>query len=162
MTSELVDWLNRLALVLGMLSFWFVAPELLGEARIRALEKSALRILPVIPWVVVLAISIGVLILDIGFICNAMGILGMECPIDIEPLEPIVNWATSDYIRAIIVPLLPLLIGVFTPWLLQWLRMLTAKLLPVLIENEDVRQRSLWVGAFLFMFSFVLQMIATF
>jgi O-antigen/teichoic acid export membrane protein len=34
------DWLNRAGLTLGFFAFWFAAPEVLGEARLRALEHA--------------------------------------------------------------------------------------------------------------------------
>lgn len=40
MEWELVKpWVNRLGIVLEFLSFWFAAPEILGEERLRALER---------------------------------------------------------------------------------------------------------------------------
>jgi len=32
---ELTDWLNRIGIILGFLSFWFAAPEFLGEERLK-------------------------------------------------------------------------------------------------------------------------------
>ena len=40
MEWELVKpWVNRVGIVLEFLSFWLAGPEILGEARLEALEK---------------------------------------------------------------------------------------------------------------------------
>jgi hypothetical protein len=35
----MVEWVNRVGMLLEFLSFWFAAPEILGEERLRALER---------------------------------------------------------------------------------------------------------------------------
>jgi hypothetical protein len=40
MDWELVKpWVNRVGILLEFLSFWFAAPEILGEKRLRVLER---------------------------------------------------------------------------------------------------------------------------
>lgn len=38
MTRELADNLNRVGLILGFVSFWFAAPEFIGEPRLKSWE----------------------------------------------------------------------------------------------------------------------------
>src|SRR5215470_3595367 len=49
MSRELCDWLNRAGLIIGFISFWFAAPELIGEPRLKAWEAAlaaGLRLMP--------------------------------------------------------------------------------------------------------------------
>ena len=45
MTRELADNLNRVGLVLGFLSFWFAAPEFIGEQRLKIWERTIANLL---------------------------------------------------------------------------------------------------------------------
>jgi hypothetical protein len=59
-------WVNRVGILLEFLSFWFAAPEILGEERLRALERRVergIRVLPsVIEFVSVAGVVAGVLV----------------------------------------------------------------------------------------------------
>lgn len=35
-----MEWLNRIGIILNFLSFWFVAPDIIGEARLKAWERN--------------------------------------------------------------------------------------------------------------------------
>jgi len=63
MDWELVKpWVNRVGIMLEFLSFWFAAPEILGEERLRELERraeSVIRALPVMMGVAVFMIALG-------------------------------------------------------------------------------------------------------
>src|SRR5436190_21321349 len=48
-SHETVVWLNRVAIILGFLSFWFVAPEFIGEQRLRMWELKLGKQLPRLP-----------------------------------------------------------------------------------------------------------------
>src|SRR5437762_914160 len=46
MTHETADWVNRIGMILGFLSFWFAAPEFIGEKRLQSWESALGRSLP--------------------------------------------------------------------------------------------------------------------
>jgi hypothetical protein len=45
MTHATCLWLNRLSILLAYFSFWFVAPEFIGEARLRAWQLHAKKVI---------------------------------------------------------------------------------------------------------------------
>lgn len=65
MKPELAMWINRAGLFLDFLAFWFAAPELLGEKRLRSVEAAVERsmnlllgLISAITWGVTLLIFI--------------------------------------------------------------------------------------------------------
>jgi hypothetical protein len=57
-----MEWVNRVGIVLEFLSFWFAAPEILGEGRLRALERRVekqVRQLPIMTGALMMVALIG-------------------------------------------------------------------------------------------------------
>jgi len=147
MQWELVKpWVNRVGIVLEFLSFWFAAPEILGEGRLRALEQRVEQGIRVLPWV-----ALGV-----------MGAVGMILQVVFALIAK--SWSRRTANVACVVAM------VATFWYCMRMATVVGKLrlkvvpslLHVLADEESIRQRSLAVGAVLFVVGFLLQLIATF
>jgi hypothetical protein len=207
MKWELVKpWVNRVGIMLEFLSFWFAAPEVLGEKWLLALEGrierglEALRlratcgfVVPLLPlmWLGakalllwerrkppakrqplarVLGLSDEVpqpeaILVPIGFV----GLLALALPpllcfavltlVGAVGLLP-VNWRlTLKWTLAVFALVLTIMGGVAV---LVLLTRAARPLLRALADDERIRQRSLAVGAVLFVVGFLLQLIATF
>ena len=55
-----MEWVNRVGIVLEFLSFWFAAPEILGEERLRALERRVEQGIKALPSALLLMAVVGV------------------------------------------------------------------------------------------------------
>jgi hypothetical protein len=226
MEWELVKpWVNRVGIVLEFLSFWLAAPEILGEERLRALERGAekgmlllplvaltLIILPtalalaIMPWeaipeawtvtkwlrVVMKWSAVALIVLWLFLIAAAVFPTRVVGSKHLEKL-----WASAAYSKwhkrptlFIRIGLAALLVGsglyvillhpnkwsvgyafpfllLFAAFLMSevWIYLVTRIApywLPRLADDSRIRQRSLAVGAVLFVVGFVLQLIATF
>jgi hypothetical protein len=139
MEWELVKpWGNRVGIVLEFLSFWFAAPEILGEGRLRKLERGlevGVRLLSVMVWVTaaLLGLLVGVMVVV----------------------------ATGEMVTASAAIIVVFGLTVVA-WGLKWEDKVISPLLRVLADYEHIRQRSLAAGAVLFVVGFLLQLIATF
>ena len=49
MSHEFCDWMNRLGMIFGFLSFWFAAPEFIGEQRLMSWDTALSAILGALP-----------------------------------------------------------------------------------------------------------------
>lgn len=54
-----MEWVNRLGMSLEFLAFWFAAPEILGEERLRALEQRVEEGIKVLPSVLMILLVVG-------------------------------------------------------------------------------------------------------
>jgi hypothetical protein len=139
---ETAEWLNRIGLGLGFLSFWFAVPEFIGEPRLRSWERALAATLPVLPAAAKGAFFIGsVLIAGIG------------------SWHSLVTWQLPTMSAVELVGLSTLNAAVF---FFESLRGRLNSAAAKLANDEHVRQRSLLFGAALFTVSFALQFIATF
>jgi hypothetical protein len=143
MNPELADWLNRISLILGFLSFWLVAPEFIGERRLKSWETalaSGLLKMPLILRIVsALCVLIGAALYGIEWVSSAV----FSHPLNLA----IPAWfAVPFYISIFLNITEPL-----TPWAVK-----------KLANDSNVRQRSFFVGAILFTISCVMQFAATF
>jgi hypothetical protein len=145
MEWELVKpWVNRVGIVLEFLSFWFAAPEILGEERLRAVEQGVEKGIGLLPAVVgsrwtvfALGMVAGVLVSlravteglweDLGLLGITAAAVGTGMAVVTITLEKVVE-----------------------------------PVLRVLADDQRIRQRSLAVGTVLFVVGFLLQLIATF
>ena len=126
-------------MLLGFLSFWFAAPEFIGEQRLRAWER---------------ALVAGVLRLPKGLqwllaVVNASAVTAYL-------IWKFVYRAIPDYI---------LLFPVLTVSVLMLMYLSQIFVEPIvsrLANDSRVRQRALFVGAVLFTLSFLLQFVASF
>jgi hypothetical protein len=134
-----VDNLNRLGLLFGFLSFWFAAPEFLGEERLRSWEQSLVSGLGKLKF----AMLYGFLALSgIAFV-----VLGINAVRENGSVAVSVWVAGGLFLTMILVVIL------FSAM---------ERIVSRLAHDSEVRQTSLFVGAMLFTASFVLQLIATF
>ena len=220
MEWELVKpWVNRVGIVLEFLSFWFAAPEILGEERLRALERRVVRgviLLPgrlflavmMIPMMVILRVTLEyvpgaefwealagskvlrVVILVVGTEVTALGCaIGFDWMLSVEK-EPkprflriavvtlvtifmAMLWLLTGWesvmagIAAVAVMDLLLVFGTGTAILVSKFQKravlpLVLKFVVKLADDKRIRQRSLAVGAVLFVVGFLLQIVATF
>ena len=134
-----MEWVNRVGIVLEFLSFWFAAPEILGEERLRKLERRVEKGVIVLPEVL-FVVGVAVMFLII-------------IPLT---LNERISWSVATLmivvVSVLVLLLLPLAMqGVVIPPLLR-----------ILADDERIRQRSLAVGAVLFVVGILLELIATF
>jgi len=135
----MMEWVNRVGIVLEFLSFWFAAPEILGEERLRKLERRVEKGVIVLPEVL-FVVGVAVMFLII-------------IPLT---LNERISWSVATLmivvVSVLVLLLLPLAMqGVVIPPLLR-----------ILADDERIRQRSRAVGAVLFVVGILLELIATF
>jgi len=192
MEWELVKpWVNRVGIALEFLSFWFAAPEILGKRRLRAMERKVERVIRALPlallmsffWtaMVVLTVWFGILwgwrmllvalavVLAIGAVLKIM--LGQALLflvlLEWELVMMVgVSWKLIVESPWSSVTLLLLLVFMMAMGGGMLVHIYGAKvvqpLLRLLADDARIRQRSLAVGAVLFVVGFLLQLIATF
>ena len=227
MEWELVKpWINRLGIVLEFLSFWLAAPEILGEERLRGLERrleEGLRMLPKVARVAVVVLAVGVAAIVVAKWDTLVALVGMLSPAKlvavmasaslamvvvlatirrvyaswlVEPPGKDAAWmdawiasleafmiasagvavmmvvaaglalargALGDWVAVMVVEVLGLAVaemGIMGAFELH--RRVVWPLLRLLADDKRIRQRSLAVGAVLFVVGFLLQLIATF
>ena len=145
MTHRLADILNRVGLFLGFVSFWFAAPEFIGEPRLKAWEHAL-----------------------------AAGLLRMPKALK-RMLWGMTAVALSFYVRTVVTNVIahrpfqlpdvpqswPLAFAVVSSLLLL-AQIFVEPLVSKLANDDRVRQRALFLAAVLFTVSFVLQFAATY
>jgi hypothetical protein len=145
MTHELSDWLNRFGLLLGFLSFWFAAPEFIGEERLRSWEQSLARGLFKLPkasqWFFALIILAAIVDYTINFFRWFL----------VQPLTRLPD-----------VPQSWILVIALTSGTMLLAQVSIEPIVSRLANDSRVRQSALLLGAVLFTISFLLQFIATF
>ena len=192
MDWELVKpWVNRVGIALEFLSFWFAAPEILGKRRLRAMERKVERVIRALPlallmlffWtaMVVLTVWFGILwgwrmllvalavVLAIGAVLK---IMLRQALLDLVLLEWELVMMVGVFWKLIVespwssVTLLLLLVFMMATGGMMLVHIYGPKvvqpLLRLLADDARIRQRSLAVGAVLFVVGFLLQLIATF
>jgi hypothetical protein len=147
------DWINRLGLFLGFLAFWFAAPELIGEERLKRWEKWALEdFIRDVPKNLGCLVSFSVACL-MAFSWLALCLL-LPDRILTDRVVNVVAYAS---------PIAVILAGIFLQSKAEkLLPKFTQPLLASLANNERLRARSLLLGAFLFTLGFILTFAATF
>ena len=217
MEWELVKpWVNRVGILLEFLSFWLAAPEILGEERLRKLERRVERGIMKLPMMLLMAVALVLAVVimktttqylpDYWEFWKALAgnrtlrvvilIVGIE--VTALGLATAFDWMLSvakepkpRFLRIVMLTLLTLFVAAMWLWtgwesavgmvaglagaglmfavatgvtILEWeLRKRVA--LPFVLKLADdqrIRQRSLAVGAVLFVVGFLLQLIATF
>lgn len=186
-----MEWINRLGLVFEFLSFWFAAPEILGEKRLRTLERRlerGLRALPRILLILLFSTAMVVVTVMFGLLWGwrmllvvLAVLLAMAAVFWILLGQTLLFWVVLVWELVMIGGVFWKLIGqkswsMVTSWLFLALMMAMAglvlvdlygfkvvrPLLRTLADDKRIRQRSLAVAAVLFVVGFLLQLIATF
>jgi hypothetical protein len=134
MNWDLVKVLNLLGVVLEFLSFWFAAPEILGEERLRALERGLEKGMKQLP--------------------NALGIVVAQAVLAPLAEAPLAGMAVV--VAAVAVAAMAAGVAVAD----KSQEKVVAPVLRVLADDERIRQRALMVGAVLFMIAFLCQCTA--
>jgi hypothetical protein len=151
MEWELVKpWVNRVGILLEFLSFWLAAPEILGEERLRALERRIEQATGVLLWALLL-VATGVLLI---------GALGLAAGMVIMRFRTELWDRLLVYRRAVGMTVWWGALGASLGLALEIV--VTRTVLRMMADDARIRQRSLAVGAVLFVVGFLLQLIATF
>jgi hypothetical protein len=155
MPDWLFEWANRAGIILGFLSFWFAAPEFIGEERLKAWERSLERVLRgSIPLALGLTIGCGVVFL--AFVC------GIAAWTLLSGILPLLSSVEKHVLSLLFIAsfMLGLWVGHDAA---DWgTRRIVRPLLARLAEDEAIRRRCLMFGALLFILGTALQLFATF
>ena len=203
MDWELIKpWVNRVGIMLEFLSFWLAAPEILGEERLRKLERrleGGIRVLPLMASCVAIVVTMvlmmavvwlvggvsseteATVVLAMAAVVAAVGLEASAGRMHLVTVVAVVAVMTALLVVAVAVGLLAawkavaFLVAVAAGVGLLMVAMavgiaLVSKLedrvvlplLRVLADDKRIRQRSLAVGAVLFVVGFLLQLISTF
>jgi hypothetical protein len=157
MNPELAAWLNRIGVLLEFFSFWLVAPEFLGEERLKRMEawmERGLAVLPSLPVALVLLVWFLLLTGPLPLLVFPGAAQRFMDWVDTLPL------GMAGYMVLVLVAMAVLLpIAVATTSALE--RALTP-LLHSLARDEQIRVRVLWLGVMILTIGTFLQFIATF
>lgn len=138
-THETAVWLNRAAIILGFVSFWFVAPEFVGEQRLKSWEQFLSKYLSRIPKALRLVFGICTAVVIIGYFVMA-----------------ITRWSLPNVSNTVLMIFAILSASVTVAPLL------IPPLVRKLANDSSVRQTSFFFGAGLFTVASILQFVATF
>jgi hypothetical protein len=140
LTHHMADVLNRIGLVLGFASFWFAAPEFIGEDRLRMWETTLASGLLKVPLLLQIAISLITLAL-IGF-----AIFGGHETGHILHEPPFILVIVLDILFV----------------MQSFIERRLNRIVHWLANDSRRRQRALLIGAALFTMSSLLQFVATY
>jgi hypothetical protein len=153
MNHETATWLNRIGLILGFISFWFAAPEFIGEQRLKTWEESLANLTKKLPGIFAQVGGFFLLIGAIVFLGVVLGILG----VNVSEHRLMVTCIASVYVFGLVIMLFIYYWVISDP-----LERLALRIVSVLANDRKQRQRSLFIGGGLFIISFLLQFFATF
>jgi hypothetical protein len=139
-----MQWIDRVGLALSFLAFWFAAPELLGEARLKAWRRQLEG------WLMAVVILVWFLLLS--FLWAGFSDL---IPAQAVEMMPTI-WLVSTTAVLSVASALPFIIpgGVH--------RRFVRPMMNQLVSDAHARQRFLVAGAILFVLGFLLRLLATF
>jgi ABC-type amino acid transport system permease subunit len=147
-----MKWINAAGMLLQFLAFWFAAPELLGEKRLRSFEKGLKNLISYLPMILILlVIAVYGLTFGIGGIIK--GIHASAEGIEASSL-------TSYYLVLSACTILYMVFILFFRRIHNWLeRKVATPLSNHLINDQSARRSALILGAFLFTIGFICQFI---
>lgn len=150
-THQVAIWLNRIGLVLAFLSFWFAAPEFLGEERLKAWETSMSKFVKPMPkiftWLLFIVLTYPIVLVFCIFY-------------SLFTNKDLLAFDTHGYALRIVKPLAFFAISCYL--LIRITAWISSKVIPAIANSSSQRRLSLYIGAILFIISFLLQFIATF
>jgi hypothetical protein len=135
-------------MVLGFVSFWFAAPEFIGEARLKAWEDMSRNAIGGIP-------NHGFLFFILRWVVFCIALLGVFLFVGFLTLKKMPHWLTEALLFGMGVPVTVLSSQGFLEEIIWRITRRLAR------EGRE-RQRLLLIGAVLFTISFMLQFAATF
>lgn len=146
-----MKWVNALGLSLQFISFWFAAPELLGEQTLKRMEAGLKKLIAKIPVIVVLLFCCGY---GLSF-----GILGVVKGIKASK-EGIAAHEYYSFIAVLALSTMAYMVFLFKYKAINhWLETRIAQpLTQQLIHNNETRKNALLIGAVLFSVGFLLQL----
>ena len=150
-----MKWVNALGLTFQFISFWFAAPELLGEQTLKRMEAGLKILITKIPVILVMLFCCGH-----GLTLGIMGIVkGLKASNK--------GIAESEYYSFLAVLAISfmayLLFIIYYKRINRWLENSIAQpLTQRLIHNNETRQNALLIGAVLFSIGFLLQLAVLF
>lgn len=148
-----MKWLNATGLLLQFLSFWFAAPEILGDGFLKRMQVGLKSFVTKLSVLVVIVVVLGY-----GLTFSVMGILkGMNAT-----ETPVTNYEMVQYYIAFGLATLLYLIFIFNYKKIRAFidSRLAGPLIEKLILNADLRKNALITGAILFTLGFLAQFMA--
>lgn len=145
-----MKWLNAAGLLLQFLSFWFAAPEILGDGFLKSMQAGLKSFVTKISVLVVIVVVLGY-----GLTFSIMGILkGMSAS-----ETPVTKSEMMQYYIAFGMATLLYLIFIFNYKKIRAYidRRVAGPLIEKLIFNADLRKNALITGAILFTIGFLTQ-----
>jgi hypothetical protein len=146
-----MKWVNALGLTFQFISFWFAAPELLGEQTLKRMESGLKTLITKIPVILVMLFCCGY-----GLTFSVMGIVkGLNAS-----KEGITASEYYSFMAVLTISLMIyLLFIIYYKRINRWLENSIAQpLTQRLIHNNEARQNALLIGAALFSIGFLLQL----
>lgn len=150
METDLIKTLNRVGIIFNFLSFFLVAPEILGEGRLHSLEVWLSKVLDTLVFILD---SEATAVLATSLLTTSLG-FASACA-----------WVLSAHFTILQTIGVTFLVVVICTILLFIIKFTTQRLLNIIIELEDnskTRKRSLILGSILFFIGNIAQFAATF
>lgn len=149
-TCIIMKWLNAFGLLLQFLSFWFAAPELLGDSFLKRMQGGLKAFVTKFSVVIFM-----IVILGYGLTFSVLGIVkGMKAA-----EEPISQNEMIRYYLVFGIATFAYLLFIFNFKKIKlWLdNKIAGPLVERLIQNPDLRKNALITGAILFTMGFLMQ-----
>lgn len=146
-----MKWLNAIGLILQFVAFWFAAPELLGEATLKRLEKGLQRFVALMPLIIILLVVFVYGFVFIGIAVYNTVVISQTGSTTINP--------TTYYIALGISTAIYMAIMFNFKRVRSFLdKRLAVPLVQNLINSNEVRRTALLIGAILFTLGFLAQL----
>lgn len=172
-----MGWLNRTGMILAYLSFWLMAPELLGEERIKRFQQgitAGIRRIPVIVAVCVCCAAL--MLLDSIFDpkpyawaaimiagdtthnepCKYKSGIFHDCKYHQE--HPLAAWVSSSSLQVV---LICIIVGLGM-LMYDRLNQMLEPVLSAIAKDQNIRYRCLLIGAATGTAGFIMQLVASF
>src|SRR5215469_3813190 len=160
--------MNRWGILIGFFSFWFAAPEFIGEERLKMWEKTLAQVSGNLPKIVMrtaISCSVATLILMVAWDISATFFRTDPASTFIGSIiDSFYAPAYSDntywfIIVAVIVLMTPVITAFYHIFIHRFVARIVSGLVIVLAHDKKQRQRSLFLGAFLFILATIIQFL---
>lgn len=149
-TCIIMKWLNALGLLLQFLSFWFAAPELLGDSFLKRMQGGLKAFVTKFSVVIIMIVVLGYG-LTFSFLGIMKGMRASEMPI---PQHDLIQYYTNFGFATVAYLVFILNYKKIKTWLDE---RVSAPLIEKLIQNPDLRKNALITGAIIFTLGFLIQ-----
>ncbi len=149
MNPDLIHWLNRIGLIMGFISFWFAAPEILGEENLKKLSVTLGASFGCISFLLFVIMLIGSLLVTVVLLFLIFDSLDLDS-------EYLILFFLIGYLLVIwfFHELLPDITNKFLN--------LLKRILSQLADDKNFRRKSLFFGGAFFVIGFALQFLGSF